>query len=225
MAITAGTVLGKVSKILQDEDTVRRWPTDTELLGWLDSAQLDAVLIKPTAHTSTATVQLAAGTKQSLPSGGLLLLSVTRNMGTGGATPGMTIKPISREALDRLLPDWHTHAARDTVKLYAYDPSTPKEFYVYPPQPSTSPGYIETVCSTTPSPLASTDDNIALDDIYEGALIDGVLARCYEKDSEIATAAAAATSYRKSFAEKLGLRTQVEAAMDPAPEPPAQPAG
>lgn len=218
MAITAGDLLAKASKILQDETNVR-WPITTEMLGWLDTVQREAVLLKPNILTATVSHRLVEGTRQTIPADALVLIDVTRNMGADGITPGRAITPISRMKLDAALPDWHMGIyANAIVQRYVYDVKNPKTFYVYPPQPSTSQSQVELTHSVAPTSIANTGTPISLDDIYEGALIDGVLSKAYAKDSENSASAERSTYYRKTFLEALGLRAQVEAAIDPADE-------
>lgn len=213
MAITAGALLGKVSQILLDESNVR-WPVTTEMIGWLDTAQRTACLLKPDLLTTTAPVQLAAGTKQTLPAAANApLIAVTRNMGAAGSTPGAAITPIDKDVLDALLPGWGGNAlASAVVKHYMRDPRNPKTFYVYPAQPA-PPAYVEIVYPIAPTALTKATDNLSLDDIYEGVLIDYCLYRAYSKDSLQANAAGQAAAHRQAFFDALGIRNQAEAAL------------
>lgn len=215
MALIASAILGKVSKILQDEGTVRRWPTDTELLGWLDSAQREIAMIRPELFSTTAVRKLVAGTLQTLPATAVALVAATRNMGTDGTTVGQAIADKPAELLDILLPDWHTHAARAKVRYVSHDAKNPKQYFVYPPQPAANQGYVEEVLRVAPTALASASATIGLDDIYENVLINLVLYRAYAKDSDIPRAAERSNTYRAAALEGIGLQLQATAANTP----------
>jgi len=93
--VTAGTIISKAATQLIDISGVR-W-TRAELLGWLNDGLRQIVVMQPNASATRSAVQLAAGTRQTLPSGGWMLLSVYRNMGTTGTTPGRAVRISSRE--------------------------------------------------------------------------------------------------------------------------------
>lgn len=156
MSTIAGQeILSRAAIILQDTTNVR-WPYD-ELLRWLHDGQRDIVLLKPDAHTKSEAMVLAISeTKQNLPTGGIQLLDVVRNMGTGGSTPGRAVTRTERYILDAQRPNWNTETGSATVKHYMFDERNPKVFYVYPPQPAASPGYVEVVYSASPDPLIDT---------------------------------------------------------------------
>ena len=140
--ITSLSVIVKAQKVLQDATGIR-WD-NAELLGWLNSAQREIVLYKPNANATGKAVKLAAGTRQALPTDGVQLIDVVRNMGTSGTTPGRAVRQIERETLDAVNPDWHASSASATAKHFIYNILDPKAFYVYPPQPATNQGYVET---------------------------------------------------------------------------------
>lgn len=208
MAVTGTQIDTKARYMLQDETPVR-W-TQTETLAWINSGLNEILFLKPNALVTTTTMICVAGTKQSLPTGALLLLDITRNMGTNGTTPGATITKVERNILDALLPTWHTVTANAVTQYYMYDPRNPRTFYVYPAQPTSSFGYLELSYSTTPTPLSALANNIPLDDIYEMVLVDYVLYRAYSKDSEVAASQQMATAHYQAFTGALGARMNLE---------------
>lgn len=214
MAITAGNLLAKVSKILNDE-TGTRWPVNTEMLGVLDTVQREAVRLKPELLTVSTPMQLASGPEQSLTAGEELLLDVRRNMGLDGSSPGRVITQIERQTLDVLRPDWNGAPASPIVRHFMYDIRTPKVFHVYPPQPTSGQGYIEVVRSVAPTPITDAKDAISLDDTYEGALIAGCLWWALSKNATVQNAQALSLKYREIFMEGIGLRGQTEMAVAP----------
>jgi len=208
--ILASSIIGKARVILQDATAVR-W-IDDEMLGWVNEGQREIVLLKPDASVTTSAVQLVAGTRQSIPATGIILLDVVRNMGSG-STPGRAIKQINRTILDEQIPTWHVDAPSNTALYFTYNDSSPKTFYIYPPQTS-SPTSVEVVYSSAPTDCALVSSAIALDDIYAGSLIDYVLYRAYSKDAEYAgDTGLAAVAYKKFFetiSGKEGAETKHE---------------
>lgn len=212
--ITGTNIIDRAAIILQDTTHVR-WPDTDELLLWLNDAQREVVLRKPEAYAQNEVVALLAGTKQSIPTAGIALLDIIRNMGTGGATPGRAITRIDREILDEQRPDWHTETASAVTKHFMFDPRDPRHFYVYPAQ-AASPGQVEMVYSSAPTDLSALGDTITLDDIYAGVLLDYVLFRAYSKDADLSnTAPARAVAHYQSFEASLGVKGAVDASSNP----------
>jgi len=211
--IVGSSILDRASIILQDTTNIR-WPSD-ELLGWLNDGQREIVLRKPDAYTKTSSVMLTASeTKQAIPSDGIILIDVIRNMGTG-VTPGRAITRTERYILDGQRPNWNTETASATVKHYMFDERNQKTFYVYPPQPTT-PGYIEIVYSAAPADLATVASTLTLDDIYASALLDYTLYRAYSKDADIAPSAPQrAVGHYQAFMQSIGAQEQAESRYDP----------
>jgi hypothetical protein len=179
--ILASQIIGKARKILQDTDEAFKRHVDADLLGWLNSAQRAVVEIKPDAYVVVEAVQLSPGSRQEVPSG--FLVEAIRNMGADGETPGIGIKPITRSMLDMTIPDWHNALPCGQVVFSVYDRRFPQHFYVYPPQPDPA-HYIEIAYPKTPADIALVTDPITLPDIYENALIDGLLYRAFSIETE-----------------------------------------
>lgn len=212
--ITGTNIVDRASIILQDATGIR-WPQTEELLLWLNDGQRAIVLIKPSAYAQNDVVALVAGTKQTIPSSGIQLLDVIRNMGTGGSTPGRAITRTDREILDEQRPNWHTETASAETKHYTFDERDPRHFYVYPPQAS-SPGQVEMVYSASPTDLAALTSTLTLDDIYSGPLLDYVLYRAYSKDADLTpTAPQRAVAHNNAFMSALGAKVQVDARVNP----------
>ena len=103
----------------------------------------------------------------------------------------------------------------------SYDPADPKNFYVYPKAASGTHS-LEIVFSSSPSEIAIsnfvTDTSvISVDDVYANCLLDYVLYRSYQKDSEFAGNAQRAMMHYQSFATALGIKTQADSATTPVP--------
>lgn len=224
MAVSVQTILTRVTTLLQDPTFVR-WPL-TELAGYVADGEKEICLFKPNAYVTLGNVQLGAGTKQTLPAGGLALLDVIRNRGVGGTTEGSAIRVVSREILDAQIPGWHTTAGDGTVKHYMYNPLDPVHFYVYPPQPAANQHYVEVLYGGAPTGLSAAANqgaaladysgvNINLPDIWMNSLINYTMFRAYSKDAEYAANGALAQKYYELFMASITGKTAVEQAVSP----------
>lgn len=208
-------ILDRASIILQDNSNVR-FP-NAELLKFFNDAQKEVVLHRPDANMVNTSHALADGSKQTLPSGAQRLVRVVRN------TNGRAVTQVDRQTLDETLPDWHeTVAGTNGIEHYIYDAADPKNYYVYPKGASGTHS-LEIIYSATPSEISisnfSTDTTvISLDDIYTNCLLDYILYRAYQKDSQYAGNAQRAMMHYQGFATAIGIKTQSDTAATPVPE-------
>lgn len=212
-------VIDKAEEILQDTSNVR-WSQQT-LLNYLNDGQREIVLFRPDASTTNESFTLAESAKQTLPVSGLRLLDIYKNL-SPNKTP-VTI--IERKILDDQVNDWYSSTGL-AVEHYIYNPVDPKSFYVYP-YPSGGGHTIEIIYSSSPSNITisnfTTDSTtISLDDTYANAILDYMLYRSYQKDSEYAGDLQRSASYYASFQNGLGIKTQADAGSQPRPATPAQ---
>lgn len=207
MTIAAQSLVRRVVETLQDNTSVR-WPV-SELVRYLNDGQREIVLYRPDAMVTNATVTLAAGSKQALPSNGSKLIEVVRN---NSASSKRAVRLVNREILDAQAPNWHNITGTAEVLHFMYDPRDPKVFYVYPPALDTAA--VDLVYSALPTDITEPADgstytavtgNISVPDIYGNVLQDYMLYRAYSKDSEYAGNAARATAHYQAFANALGI--------------------
>lgn len=218
MSIKVQVLVDDVRNTLMDEGATKRW-SDNDLTLFYNSAVLQLALVRPDSTAKTAAVLLAANTKQSLPSDGLRLIDITRNMGADGLTPGATIIKAERAQLDAYNRNWHTDTAAAAVKNFTYDERNPKQFYVTPKNDGT--GYVEIVYSAAPARVATADiatTDIAVDDVYYGALKDWMLREAYQIEVSIVSEARA-RAYERAFYQSLGLKYQTDRAASPNAQP------
>lgn len=142
-------LMWRVSVLLQDiTPQCQQWP-ERELVHWLNDGQVAITKFLPAACSRMDAIKLVAGTKQSIqaipaasclpgdgstptsPIYGTQLLSLVRNMGTNGLTPGKAITVVDRDILDTNDPDWHTRTGTE-VRSFIYDTNNPRYFYVTP---------------------------------------------------------------------------------------------
>lgn len=211
MAVAVNTLVSRAQVILQDPSGIR-WAT-TELIGWLNDAQLEIVLLKPDAGAKTATVALVTGTKQTIPADGNRLLRVMRNM--SALVDGLgkrAVRAVERESLDSSVPNWHDPmttgdaAHANTVKHFCFDEQNPRSFYVYPGSKNTST-WLEIVYAANPT-VVTAGENISIPDIYANAIVDYMLARAYMKESDFSAQASRADMHYKLFMTSVTGKAQ-----------------
>jgi len=205
--ILASAIIDRVEALL--EDSSNGWWSAAFHLASLNEAQRKIVILKPDTNTVLASLQLVAGVKQTIPVDGIMLESLRMNMPSSGATRGTPITLVDRAILDAVLPSWTLATPSPTVVHYMYDLKSPTVFYVYPPQPSSSMGYVEEEYAQLPANIASTVA-ITLDDSLEEAIKHFMMFKAYEsKKPQLAT------GYWSMFLSDLGLTEQREEADDP----------
>ena len=207
--VTSQEIISQVNHLLNDTGYIR-WPKP-ELLGFLNDAIKAIVMRRPDAHTKDVDdFTCAAGTKQVLPSDALRLIDVPRNE-SGRAIRG----PFDRNVLDNNYPDWFGGNDAAFAELYLYDERNPKTFYLYPGVSANTK--INIVYSTVPTVITEADNLadavIALDDIYENAITEWMLYRCYSKDADFAANPNKAAMHLNAFKSQLGEKSQADAAM------------
>lgn len=202
----ASAILNRASRTLFDLTNVR-WP-ETELLDYIADAQNAIILHRPDANAVNATMPLVAGSRQTLPTGGIRFLRATRNMGNG-STPGRAIRECSRVALDNENPNWHYDSASAVIQHYIFDNVDPRHFYVYPPALSSAVN-IEVIYSALPDPVTGPSSVLTLPDQYINAIYDWVLYRAYSKDASYAGNLQRAQHHLQAFAAYLGVTMQIE---------------
>lgn len=191
-----------------DDDA--RW-TDAELIRWINDFRIALVTRSPNSCTKTATVELTAGSRHTIPADGVALFDITRNIKANGQ-PGKSIRRTDRQELDDAEPDWHTQTPRAEVIHYTYDDRNPKEFYTYPPVLTGTK--VEMVYPAIAPEVASLND--ALDIGLESfeAAVNYVAYRAKSKDSQYANAAEAA-AYYQAFEAALGMKQQAQTNTSP----------
>jgi hypothetical protein len=185
----------------------------------LNDGQRQIVAFKPEANVTTDIVALIAGTRQTIPASGLLLLDIHRNMGTDGVTIGNAPRYVKKRDMDMERPTWHTDTAAATVKHWMYDPRDPKVYWVWPPQPAASQGQVQRSYSEAPADIdIDIDTAITLDDIYSPVLHEYIMFRAYSKETKNAGYKERAAGHWAMFLQLLGLKEQAEQKDDPTVE-------
>ena len=198
---TAQVIIDEAEAILQDTSNVR-WAA-TEHLAAVNDGCKAVCVFKPDAYVVSASTVLVAGIVQELPADGFKLQDVVCNMGVSpGATQGNAIQLIDRKVLDAMDPAWPVVTASATVIYYMYDERYPRQFLVYPKQPSSAFGYVQLIYSAAPAEIA-VGATILIPDIYRPSLLQYVLYRAYAKDLDQPGNAEKAKAYYQAFILRL----------------------
>ena len=204
MTVAATSILTRVRTQLLDTDTSQpRW-TDAELLNWLSDGERTIVAAIPWAYQQTTTIPLVAGTQQQLPPPSNTLIDVIGNMNADGSS-GAPCVMLDRSILDRQYLGWRTSTnASQAVLHWCYDENNPRVFYVFPY--NNGSGQVLLNYSVTPPDHVSTSENIYVLDIFQTALVDYVMFRAHQKDSDFAAGQQLAGMYMQSFSAFLDAR-------------------
>ncbi len=208
MTISAKSVIQRAVETSNDPTSIR-WPVN-ELVRYLNDGMREIALHRPDAFNTSADITCIAGTKQSLPTGGIKLIAVPKN---NSITKKRAITLCERRVLDRTVPDWHSKTQVEEIIHYMFDPVEPRVFWVYPPALTSSvvtvnycasPSEVnETTTYTTFTELPSAD--LAIQAIYANALCDYILYRQYLKDADFAGNSQRSNNHMASFANSLGI--------------------
>ena len=210
----ASEVIDRARLVLQDPVTGLpvdgvRWK-DAEMFQWITDGQRVIVLVRPDACVENAQIKLAAGTKQTIPEGGLRLLDVVRNIPTITSTNGRAIRLVDREVLDTADPNWHTQKPAVVIRSYVFDNRDPTVFYVSPPairpDPKMGESVVEVIYSKMPADVTAPASLLSIPDIYIDPLLNYVLFRAYSKDAQFIQNAQLAAAYLQSFMTVLGIK-------------------
>lgn len=232
-------VLYAVSTQLQDVAPQFERYTQRELVTWLNEGQRAIAKYVPLSCSRVDAIKLVPGTRQSIykilaadvkPGDnsdskdvyGIALISLIRNMGSNGLTPGRAIKILDRETLDSFTPNWHT-ATGDVVEGYIYNPNIPQIFYVTPGVPANKNVWVEIQFVANPEQVSEsgsygmdgTDTTVVtIDEHNTDDLIDYILARAYAKDSE-SSSVAMANLYGQKFVSSINAQATAVTGVNP----------
>lgn len=212
--LLARDVIKKAQRRLVDLNALS-WPMD-ELLDFLNEAQRAVVVLRPDAKSDVVEYTLQAGTRQTLPAGSVRLLDVRCNV------DGPSCTYVERSNMDSYSRSWRTATANAEVRHWMYDDRVPQEFDVYPPQPASSFGAVELVRSLLPTDCTlsgvnggSVDSTIDVSDVFEMALQDYLVYRCYSKDSTYTAPGGKADQAYQKYLQGLGFGLTTDRKFNP----------
>lgn len=177
--LTCGDLINGVQQTqLNDVDKVT-W-SDNLLISALNQALVMLVMVRPDVSAKVAELACVGGTRQTLPTDGLRLLKVVRNIKPDGSA-GRAVRLMNINDLDSIDPDWHSANEKDTIKEYMFDERSPKWFYVYPPAKKGTLLNIE--YSFAPLPITSMAQALPVDMIYQQPLQEFMLYKLLSGES------------------------------------------
>jgi len=204
--VTVGHLIDLVKETLQDPDN-DDWSM-TNLVNWYNLGAREAVRLNPQANMRVEAFALAAGAKQSLPSGGMRVVDVKRNLGADGVTPGKAITKTFKVILDRFDRNWMLAASQDDEILNWMPDEEPTTFWVNPPADGSTK--IEVAYSKAPDQIVYDTDGdwevnlVGVGDEYVHAVFNFIMYAAYRKDTDIPGNEARAANYWSLFLSSLG---------------------
>jgi hypothetical protein len=154
----------------------------TELLGYLNDGLKYLASKRPAEFVASEVVELAEGSKQSLPAGSIAVVRPICNMDGTGTVRGRSIRFVDLNLLDASSPTWRTTSPGETRQL-ALSPDPRSEFWVSPPADAGSK--IELMVERDPV-VHTQGTTLEVDAKWHPALINYMVSRALSKDSEYA---------------------------------------
>lgn len=204
--ILASAIITSVRRILLDPTPGVTW-TDANLLAMINEGERAFVNVKREIYPLRAAITLVAGTKQTLPTGGVAFMEAYDN-----AVSGRRCTLVNRELMDAAARFFPIATQTVDAEHYMKDDRDPTRFDVVPPNSGT--GSLNILYGAVPTAIAAVGSVINLADVYEGALIAFVLAKAYAENTtrQDLTKSGAYTQEWKSL---LGMGTQSQVAVSP----------
>lgn len=204
--LLASALIAQLRVTLLDPSPGTTW-VDATLLGYLNSAERAACLLRPELYTARGAVSLAAGTDQALPAGSTALLRIERNNVSKRAC-----RLVDASLVDAMTPFWGAATQEVDVTDYVLDPRERTRFRVMPPNDGN--GSVIVLRGLVPTAIATTSSAINLDDIYEDPLKQFVLAECYAANTKRQDLAKSGAAFNR-FTQLLGVSAQSAVAVMP----------
>lgn len=225
----ASEIMQRARVILQDEESVR-WPL-SELCDWLNDGLREIARQVPSAFSTITDLTLAAGAKQTLPSGVTRMLRPIVNAPFTGddGYPRLAVTVVSQDLLNAVLPGWHDpRRYKQQAKHVMFDEASPRTYYVYPPNDGT--GKLRALVASKFTPVVASDEEnvtgidkyaseVPVEDAYGNALVDYVLYRAFSKDAQFADTIQRASAHFTQFASAVNMAVGTDANMSPNKKP------
>jgi len=174
----ASKILDTVTDLYHDKGYDRI--DESTYLNYITDALQFLLVVRPDANSKGSVYTTVSGLEQPLPDDGFRLIDVAYNF-DGSEQPTIPITRVDRSTLDNAHPLWMSDT--DTVAYnYIYDPVVPKEFILYPVIPEGSK--IKIYYSKAFPAVTSSDQEIALDEIFFTPVVDAVMYFLYRMDVE-----------------------------------------
>lgn len=231
MTVLASTLVNEVATILNDMEVGHehtRWPV-AELLNYLSEAIYTIVNGKPSIFVSVTQLSMAPGSTQRLPDEYSRLLDIHFNINKDGSEGPNVLPGVYnlQQAFQKA-----GCPSEGVVEVYSAYPGSERYFWVDPPVPAglNYTPKVQALVMVAPQQITALSQPIQFPggsaQLYQGALIDWMLYRCYSKDEESATSYERSQAHFKAFQVYLGLAMgqpqQLRKSSGPAPQPQMQ---
>ena len=200
-------VFTRVRRSLNDTALPYRWDNDA-LRQYAGTVLRRMAEVAPYSCAVVQEITLSAGSMQALPNWTVRFLG-----GVSRSVDGKSIRNVSPEVMDNVLPGWRDDDPDDEITDCVYDTNVPGEFHVYPPALAGTKIRIRGALKAA-DPV-SLSENIPVNAVNEMALIHGLLAMCFSEDTDAGDLELAGRHWGK-FYEALGVQRQVDEANPPA---------
>lgn len=197
MSIAVQDEIDKLRADLVDPDAVA-W-TDADLLECLNEAVRATCQVRTNAYPITEYIPLVAGTRQSIPAGGLAIFDVFEN-----EVSKRRVTLVDLGLLDETYRFWPAGTTAVDVIHYCTDPRDPKEWRCYPP--NSGAGSVYATYGAVPDPMTQSDA-IPLSDEYEPALFARAMAAAYRRNT-LRQDLGKTQGYMQQWATLVGLQAQ-----------------
>lgn len=181
--------------------------SDAVLLGFLNSAERAACVLRPELFTVVGDIPLVAGIEQALPTGGTALMTIYRNKLSGRA-----VRLVVEQLNDIVNPLWAAATPEDDVQEYMVDGRDRTRFRVLPPNTGAETVLVGLYGLVPPE--RTTGQPINLDDVYEMPLFHLMCAQAYGANTKRGDVAKESFHYNRA-AQLLGVNAQSLAALLP----------
>ena len=192
--------------ILNDAQSVTY--TEADLIQGVNLACNAVSIHRPDASTAVGDIDLEAGTRQSLPAGGLRIIDSLGNSDEGSAA-----RIVNRMDMETSAPGWRQETAAAEVREVMVDEKTPGVFWVSPPNDGN--GRLELIWTTVPTPALVAGDELPVSDKYAPVVLEWLLYLMFARDSERSPNRARAQAHYQAFFQLLGIKTQTDALFSP----------
>ena len=220
--MTYADVLARIRAQLNDSGDLPRWP-DAVLLRYAGTVMRRMAEVAPHACSDVREMVLAPGALQTLPSWAVRFLGGVRR-----AVDNKSVRNVSPEVMDNVMPGWRDDPASLYTTDCVYDQTVPNEFGVYPPVPPDPPLVPDPEDQTVYGPVslyirvsvniddpADRDETIPLNKVNEVALIHGILGLAFSQDTDAGDIQLGAQHWGL-FYETLGVQRAVDQENPPA---------
>lgn len=202
-------IINRARYVLQDAGA-DYW-SQNELNDWIMDARLDAYKLRPDIYEQTEVMELAVGSRQSLPGGSRWLFDVIRN---DSSPDKRHVTLVSSRDLARIRPNWRSLRGTNEIEHFLYDQRDPAHFEVYPPAGNNVSVLLS--YAKLPAALAGQEDDLQPEGEYATAIIEYLLYRAFSKEADTVPAFhARAMQHLQMFRQILGDSVQIKLATGP----------